>query len=165
MDVNEGNIDYELLYKQAVAAKESFVQQLEEVNYLLEVKEEHIALLEKKVAAAVQLQSRFDGESVETQSLRLLMEEQNRKAAGTRNLKNELEEELILSLQTEKKYLALQETNFHTNNELTALQAEIGELADLNKELLQELEKMAELQSRVQMLQLENNELKQKLNG
>ncbi|MEP6675064.1 MAG: hypothetical protein ABJA78_07910 [Ferruginibacter sp.] len=163
MSVNDNNIDYELLYRQAVAAKESFAKQLEEVNYLLEVKEEHIALLEKKAAIAAQLQSKLDGESVETQSLREMMEEQKRKAAGTRTLKNELEEELVLSLQTEKKYLALQETHFHTNNELIVLQSEIKELVDLNKDLLTELEKMGEMQSRIEILQIENNELKAKL--
>ena len=162
-DIDTKNSDWELLYQQAVAARESFARQLEEANYLLEVKEEHIALLEKKAAMAGQLQSRLEGESIETKSLRLQMEEQQKKAAGTRTLKNELEEELILSLQTEKKYLALQEKHFHTNNELTALQSEITELSNLNKELLKELERMGELQSRIQMMQIENNELKARL--
>lgn len=160
---NKENINWEEYYRQAAAAKESMAVQLEEALYLLEIREEQISILEKKAAMAVQLQSRVDESAVESQSLRQMVEEQQKKSAGVRSLKNELEEELLNSLQMEKSYLSLQEKHFHSGNELLVLQQEIKELSDLNKELLKELQKMGELQSRIELLLAENNELKEKL--
>src|ERR1700712_21737 len=103
-DKEEEIIELKKLYQHAIAAKESMAAELEEALYLLTVKDEHIALLEKKAARAIQLQSRLDEGSTETQGLRQLMEDQQKRSAGLRTLKNELEEELITSLQMEKKY-------------------------------------------------------------
>ncbi len=157
------NIDWEQRYRQQLAEKESIARQLEELVYLLEIKEEHIELLEKKANAAAELQSLLEEGAIEKQSLQHKADDQQKRSFGVRSLKNELEEELINALQMEKSYLALQQSHFHITNELLVLQAEIKELSELNHGLLKELEKLTELQSRIEIIQAENNNLKQRL--
>ena len=150
-------------YNRALAEKESIRAQLDEAGFLLEIKEEHIALLEKKIQEATILKSQQDGTSMETESLRNLLNEGREKLNRNTVIKNELEEELIASVHIEKNYLSLRETHTHTNNELLVLQTELKELLDLNKDLLKELEKMGQVQMQLELLQQENFELQKKI--
>ena len=147
-------------YRHALAEKASMAAQLEEALGLLEIKDEHIALLEKKAALATDLQSQLEGSATEADSLRFKLQQGAEKLNRNNVVKNELEEELIASVDIEKKYYELRDSNAHASNELKLLQDEIRELMDINRGLLKDLEKMGQLQMQVELLQQENFELR-----
>lgn len=150
-------------YRHARAEKESMLAQLDEARFLLDIKDEHIALLEKKAQLATELQSRLAGNDIETESLQHQLGEREKKLEKTRQIKNELEDELVASVGMEKDYLTLKDTHTHTSNELQMLQTELRELMDLNKELLKELEKMGQVQMQLELALQENHELRLKM--
>ena len=137
--------------------------QLNDISEMINIREEEVDILRKKTANAVLLQSTLEGNLNQIAQMQLLIGEEQRKAAGATRRETAMEEEVILSIEIEKSYYTLQEELDSNKVALKDLDNELAETASLYRQLSESMSRVAELESRLEMIQLENMRLKDKL--
>lgn len=137
--------------------------QLNDISEMINIREEEVDILRKKVANAVLLQSTLEGNLNQIAQMQLLIGEEQRKAAGATRRETAMEEEVIRSIEIEKSYYTLQEELDSNKVALKDLDNELAETASLYRQLSESMSRVAELESRLEMIQLENMRLKDKL--
>ena len=137
--------------------------QLNDISEMINIREEEVDILRKKAANAVLLQSTLEGNLNQIAQMQLLIGEEQRKAAGATRRETAMEEEVIRSIEIEKSYYTLQEELDSNKVALKNLNNELAETASLYRQLSESMSRVAELESRLEMIQLENMRLKDKL--
>lgn len=137
--------------------------QLNDISEMINIREEEVDILRKKAANAVLLQSTLEGNLNQIAQMQLLIGEEQRKAAGATRRETAMEEEVIRSIEIEKSYYTLQEELDSNKVALKDLDNELAETASLYRQLSESMSRVAELESRLEMIQLENMRLKDKL--
>ena len=137
--------------------------QLNDISEMINIREEEVDILRKKAANAVLLQSTLEGNLNQIAQMQLLIGEEQRKAAGASRRETAMEEEVIRSIEIEKSYYTLQEELDSNKVALKDLDNELAETASLYRQLSESMSRVAELESRLEMIQLENMRLKDKL--
>ena len=137
--------------------------QLNDISEMINIREEEVDILRKKAANAVLLQSTLEGNLNQIAQMQLLIGEEQRKAAGATRRETAMEEEVIRSIEIEKSYYTLQEELDSNKVALKNLNNELAETASLYRQLSESMSRVAELESSLEMIQLENMRLKDKL--
>lgn len=137
--------------------------QLNDISEMINIREEEVDILRKKAANAVLLQSTLEGNLNQIAQMQLLIGEEQRKAAGATRRETAMEEEVIRSIEIEKSYYTLQEELDSNKVALKDLDNELAETASLYRQLSESMSRVAELESSLEMIQLENMRLKDKL--
>ena len=137
--------------------------QLNDISEMINIREEEVDILRKKAANAVLLQSTLEGNLNQIAQMQLLIGEEQRKAAGASRRETAMEEEVIRSIEIEKSYYTLQEELDSNKVALKDLDNELAETASLYRQLSESMSRVAELESSLEMIQLENMRLKDKL--
>lgn len=137
--------------------------QLNDISEMINIREEEVEILRKKAANTVLLQSTLEGNLNQIAQMQLLIGEQQQKAAGALRRESAMEEEIIRSIEMEKSYYTLQEKLESKQAALKDLDNELAETATLYRQLSASIARVAELESSLEMIQLENMRLKDKL--
>ena len=137
--------------------------QLNDISEMINIREEEVDILRKKAANSVLLQSTLEGNLNQITQMQLLIGEEQRKAAGATRRETAMEEEVIRSIEMEKSYYTLQEQLDSNKAALKDLDNELAETATLYRQLSESMSRVAELESSLEMIQLENMRLKDKL--
>lgn len=137
--------------------------QLNDINEIINIREEEVEILRKKAANSVLLQSTLEGNLNQIAQMQLIIGEEQRKAAGASRRETAMEEEVIRSIEMEKSYYTLQEQLDSNKAALKDLDNELAETASLYRQLSASMSRVAELESSLEMIQLENMRLKDKL--
>lgn len=137
--------------------------QLNDINEMINIREEEVEILRKKAANSVLLQSTLEGNLNQIAQMQLIIGEEQRKAAGASRRETAMEEEVIRSIEMEKSYYTLQEQLDSNKAALKDLDNELAETASLYRQLSASMSRVAELESSLEMIQLENMRLKDKL--
>lgn len=153
----------EEIYEQLKKEKEELQFQLQDLEYLIQIKEEELAELKNKAQTVVALQSRFDERLYEIEQMQLLIGDFQQKAMGSANRESALEEELIQSIRIEKKFYSLQEQFNSTIIALDETNAQLNEAVALYKKVTDLKAKVTELESNLEIAQLDNHFLKEEL--
>ena len=137
--------------------------QLNDISEMINIREEEVDILRKKAANSVLLQSTLEGNLNQIAQMQLLIGEEQRKAAGAARRETAMEDEVIRSIEMEKSYYTLQEQLDSNKAALIDLDNELAETASLYRQLSESMSRVAELESSLEMIQLENMRLKDKL--
>jgi hypothetical protein len=137
--------------------------QLREVNELLAVREEELALLRSRTGKAAELQSKLENTLLEMDYLQHELGRQQQLYAGATRREANLEKEMLLSLQMEKEFLVIRDKFKSTRASLHELELEVQESAKLYKQIADLQTRIAEMDSELSLIRLDNGFLKEEL--
>lgn len=143
--------------------KEQLQQELKEVNELLAIREEELALLRQRTGKAAELQSKLENTLLEMDFLQHELGRQQQLYAGATRREENLEKEMLLSLQMEKEFLVIRDKFKSTRASLQELELEVQESAKLYKQIADLQTRVAELESERNLIRLDNGFLKEEL--
>jgi hypothetical protein len=134
-----------------------------DLEYLINLREEELMMLKNKVASIAELQSKYDQQLYHLEQLQHFIREEQQKNIGALKRENAMEEELIQNIAIEKEYYHLHE---QLKSSMIALEDTNNQLSDavgMYKKLKDMKNKIAALESNLEIAQLDNQFLKQEL--
>ncbi len=138
-------------------------RQLQDLEYWIQLKEEELDELRKAAASIASLYSRIDENLIELEHMQNLIGKQQQEAMGAKRREDALETEMIQSVETEKAYYELKEEYESTLAMLDDMNRELASTPALVKELADLRDKLAEAESQIELLNLDNYYLKEEL--
>ena len=121
--------------------------QLQDVNYILSIREEELELLRVKGKQAVQMQSTLEGNYNELSQMQTIIGKTQQQAFGAAKREAAMEHELIQSIHLEKEYYNTRKELVSVTAAFTDLDAKLDEAGNVYKDLENAKRKIAELES------------------
>ncbi|HMW25080.1 MAG TPA: hypothetical protein PLQ40_01975 [Ferruginibacter sp.] len=149
--------------KQMVSMNDSLQAQLADLNYILKEREEELAMLRAELGEATALRSNLDGKQAEIESLQDKLELRQLQAVGAEERELELKQELNEAGRMNPKYEELARAYAYLQSQHEDLKLRLAEMTLRNEELNQFARKAGELESRLEMLTLERDDLRNRL--
>ena len=151
------------LLQQLISENELLQIQLQDVNEMIQVREEELEILRNTAAHAVLLQSRLDMNLDEFYSLQDVIGNQQKDAEGSAKREASLEEELMQSINMETEFYNIKDQFESTKAALMDVQSEMDTVASLYKQIAELTTRVAELESSHEIASMENGFLKEEL--
>jgi predicted RNase H-like nuclease (RuvC/YqgF family) len=148
---------------QLKSQNELLLLQLQDLNYMIETREEELALWRKAASNSVELQSRLDNNLYEIEQMQGHIGEQQKKLAGAASREASIETELMESLQIEKEYYEIRDQYSSTKTALADVTNQVSEAVPLYKEVADLKARIIELESNLEIASLDNEFLKEEL--
>lgn len=145
--------------KQLKSENEFLQLQLQDVNYMIGVREEELEILRSKAKDAVMLQSRLEGTLDELGQMQNFIGRKQQEAEGAARREAAMEEEIIQSLNMEKEYYDIKSRFASTSAALIDINSQLSEAAHVYKELAKANTRIAELESSVEIIEEEKEHL------
>lgn len=139
---------------------ESLKLQLNEINYIISIREDELELLRKKVSELAELRSELDVNLDQIAQMQNNLNKQQQKTEGAFKREANLEEELLQSIEMEKSFYNIRDKYESSRAAIIDMDAELGEAMTMYKQLGDANSKIAQLESMVEILQMENENLK-----
>lgn len=136
---------------------------LNDMEYLLEMKEEELAVLNKVTPTIAVLQSKLDQYLYEIEQMQLFIGEKQHYIEGAQRREAALEEEMIQAIQTEKQYYNIKNEYGTLSAMIEEMNQHLSELPKLIKKNKDLLSRISLLESEIELLQLDNHFLKEDL--
>jgi DNA repair exonuclease SbcCD ATPase subunit len=149
--------------QQLMTENESLQVQLEELNYILLQREQEIAGLKENNATDAELRSMLDMQLEELQLMQNRIGKHQQKAEGAEEREFELHQELSQSVKIQQQYSDLFQQYTYINTQLEDIQAELAKVKKRNTMLQQIAVKIGEMESTVENITMERDELKARL--
>ncbi len=121
--------------------------QLQDVNYMISIREEELEILRAKAKNAVMLQSQLEGTFHELGQMQNIIGRKQQEAEGAARREAALEEEVIQSINIEKEFYTIRDKFQSANAALNDLNNELSEVSKVYKELAKARARISELQS------------------
>ncbi|MBC7534402.1 MAG: hypothetical protein H7258_01760 [Ferruginibacter sp.] len=137
--------------------------QLQDVNEMIAVREEELDILRKKAALAVQLQSRLDINLDEFYQMQDHIFTQQQQAEGSAKRESSLENELLQSINMETEFYNIRDELASTKAAFTDINNEVDKMASLYRLIATLSNKVAALESNLEIATLENGFLKEEV--
>ena len=151
------------LLQQLISENELLQIQLQDVNEMIQVREEELEILRNTAAHAVLLQSSLDMNLDEFYSLQDVIGNQQKDAEGSAKREASLEEELVQSINMETEFYNIKDQFESTKAALMDVQSEMDTVASLYKQIAELTTRVAELESSHEIASMENGFLKEEL--
>jgi len=149
--------------QQLLVENEQLHVQLEELNYMLLQREQEITSLKENVAEDAELRSMIDMQLDELHFMQNRIGKQQQQAAGAEEREFELQQELTEFARLQQQYKDLFQQYTYTSTQLEDIQAELAKIKKRNNMLQQIAVRIGELESSMENITLERDELKAKL--
>lgn len=153
----------ENLLQQLKSENELLHIQLNDLNEMIGAREEELELLRKKAAHATALQSRLDMNLDEFYQMQDTIGNQQQYAEGAAQREASMEKELIQSIEMETQLYTLKDQYESTKAALADVSMELDKLASVHKELAALKSRITELESDLEIAQLEIGFLKEEV--
>jgi len=121
--------------------------QLQDINYMLTVREEELELLREKAKQTVQMKSTLEGNYNELAQMQTFIGTTQQKVFGAARREAAMEEELIQSLHIEKAYYTTRKELASVTAAFTDVDAKLDEAGNVYRELENANRKISELES------------------
>lgn len=137
--------------------------QLQDITEMINIRDEEVQILRKKAAFGVLLQSTLEGNLEEISQMQNNIGEQQRKVFGAAKREAAMEEEIIQSLEMEKEFYNIRDKYESSKAAIKDLDNELAETSVMYRQLAATISRVAELESNLEISQLEILHLKQQL--
>ena len=137
--------------------------QLQDVNEMIQAREEELELLRKTAAYAVELQSRLDVNMDEIYQMQDRIGEEQRKAAGAVKRETSLEKELLESIEMETEFYNMRDEFASTRAAFADINSEVSKMSSLYQQIATLTRRVTELESNLEIAILENGFLKEEV--
>ena len=133
---------------QRLKSENDYLQlQLQDVNYMLTIREEELELLREKARQGVQMKSTLEGNYDELAQMQITIGKNQQQAFGAAKREAAMEEELIQSLQIEKAYYNTRKELASVTAAFTDVDTKLGEITNIYADLENARRRIAELES------------------
>ena len=149
--------------QQLMVENERLQVELQELNYILAQREHEIAALKANTASDAELRSLLDIQYDELQLMQNQIGKHQQKAAGAEEREFELQQELTQAVKLEHQYSDLFKQYTYTNAQLEDIQEELAKVKKRNNMLQQIAVTIGELESNMEIITQERDELKARL--
>jgi len=149
--------------EQVIAENERLQVQLEELNYILLLREQEIAELKARALDGAELRSTLDMQLEELQLMQNRIGKHQQKAAGAEEREFELQQELTHAVKLEQQYADLFQQYTYVNTQLEDVQTELAKVKKRNAMLQQIAVRIGEMESNMENVTMERDELKARL--
>ena len=149
--------------KQLIEENNSLQVQLEEVNTVLLIREQELAILKENAAKASELQSRLDAQLDELHCMQDHIGKKEQQAEGAEERELELQQELTEALRLQHTYNDLLQQHTYLYTQLSDIQEELSALKSRNLQLQQIADKTGELESHLANTVMERDDLKARI--
>jgi DNA repair exonuclease SbcCD ATPase subunit len=149
--------------QQILVENEQLQVQLEELNYMLLQREQQIAMLTENAAGDTELRSMLDMQLDELHVMQNRIGKHQQQAAGAEEREFELQQELTEFARLQQQYNELFQQYTYTSTQLEDIQAELAKIKKRNNMLQQIAVRIGELESSMEIITQERDELKAKL--
>lgn len=153
----------ENLIRQLQSENELLQLQLQDVNEMIQVREEELDMLREKAAHAVMLQSRLDMNLDEFYQMQDQIGKQQEQAAGAARREYTLEDELVRSIDMETELYNIRDELASTKAAFADVNAEVEQTASLYRQIAALQNRVAELESNLEIATLEHGFQKEEL--
>ncbi len=137
--------------------------QLQDVNYMISIREEELDILRAKANNAVQLKSELEGTYNALGQMQEIIGQKQHEAQGAARREAAMEEEIIQSITIEKEYLDIKARFASTHTALDDIKDQLSEANTVFKDLSIAHSKIAELESRLEIAEEEKELLQYEL--
>jgi len=137
--------------------------QLKDLEYLIQLKEEELADLRRASQQVAELQSKIDQNLYQFEQMQLLISEEQKKLQGALKREASMEQELIDVIGIEKSYYEIKEKFNSTKTALHDITEQMNEAATIYQQWISLKKKVAELESNLEIVNLDNQFLKEEL--
>lgn len=137
--------------------------QLEDVNYMIGLREEELEILRAKAKHAVMLQSQLESTFDELGQMQQFIGKQQQQAEGASRREAAMEDEIIQSINIEKEYYTVRDRFASATAALNDINTELTDAANIYKELAKANSRIAELESSIDIATEEKKLLKYEL--
>lgn len=137
--------------------------QLKDLEYLIQLKEEELADLKKASQHLAELQSKIDQNLYQFEQMQLHISDEQHKLMGALKREASMEQELIDAIEIEKSYYEIKEEFDSTKTALHDINEQMNEAASIYQQLVTFKKKVAELESNLEIVKLDNQFLKEEL--
>lgn len=134
--------------------------QVDEINYLISIREEELEILRSKLGQVAALKSELDANLDQISQMQLHLNDFQRKKEGAFKREASLEDELVQSIEMEKSFYDIRDKYESSRAAVRDMDAELGDAMMMYKELGDANSKIAELESMLEIMQMENENLK-----
>jgi DNA repair exonuclease SbcCD ATPase subunit len=149
--------------QQILAENERLQVQLEELNYILLLREQELAGLKQNAADDTALRSMLDMQLDELHLMQNRIGKHQQQAAGAEEREFELQQELTEFARLQQQYNELFQQYTYTSTQLEDIQSEFARIKKRNNMLQQIAVRIGELESNMENITQERDELKAKL--
>ncbi len=137
--------------------------QLNDLEYMIQMREEELLYLKKTADSIAELQSRFDHNLYEFEQMQNHIGDQQQKAEGAARREIALEDEMIQTIQTETAYYELRDQFKSSKAAFDDINSQLEDMSLLYRELADLKSKVTELESNLEIANLDNQFLKEDL--
>lgn len=137
--------------KQLKSENELLQLQLDDVNYMISIREDELEILRNKAKQAIKLQSQLEGTFDQLQQLQNIIGEKQQQVAGSNRREAAMENEILQSISIEKEYYTIQSKFASANAALTDVNLQLAESAQVYKQLAIANARIAELESSLEI--------------
>lgn len=145
------------------AEKKDLQFKLNDLEYLIQMKEEELLALNNVASSVALLQSKLDQNLYEIEQMQLFIGDKQQAMEGALRREAALEEEMLQSIQIEKSYYQLKTEYEKHVAMLEEMNQHLSELPQLVKKNADLSAKIASLESEIELLTLDNHFLKEEL--
>jgi chromosome segregation ATPase len=138
-------------------------KQLDELEYLIQIKEEELELLRKESENLSELKSKIQMNLYEFEQMQLHILEHQKKAVGAIKRETMLEEELFQNIKIETEYYKIKEDLNSTKTALEDINHQMSEAVLLYKQVADLKSKITELESNLEIAELDKQFLKEEI--
>jgi DNA repair exonuclease SbcCD ATPase subunit len=149
--------------QQLLVENEQLHVQLEELNYMLLQREQQISILKENAAEDAELRSMIDMQMDELHLMQNRIGKHQQQAAGAEEREFELQQELTAFARLQQQYNELFQQYTYASTQLEDIQAELARIKKRNNMLQQIAVRIGELESNMENITQERDELKAKL--
>lgn len=150
-------------YEEWLKEKDDLTYRLNDLEYLIQVREEELAQLRSAAAGISELNSRISMNLLEMEQMQRLIGDQQHQAAGAARREASLEEELLLSVAQEKALYDLRQEFRSVTAELDFLTTEWQAATACQKELADARARIRQLESELELTTLDQGFLREEL--
>lgn len=137
--------------------------QLNDINEIINIREEELGILRNKVVLTTSLKSTLEGNLDQILQMQHIIGEQQRISAGCLKREAAMEDEIVESVRIEKEYFEIKEKYESSKAANRDLDSELAETAGMYLKLAASNGKVAELESSLEIAMMENKLLREKM--
>jgi chromosome segregation ATPase len=149
--------------QQIIAQNESLQAEVKELNEILEIKAEEISEFKKYISQDTELRSMLDMQLDELQMMQNRIGKHQQKAAGAEEREFELQQELTEAAKVNQQYSELFKQHTYLTTQFEDVQEQLTKVKKRNNMLQQIAVQIGEMESNMEILTQERDELKTKV--
>lgn len=141
----------------------SYTLQLQDLEYMIQLREEELMEMKAHVAKLAELQSKLDSQLIAIEHMQNIIGNHQQKEIGFLKREASMEDEMLQSIEGESAFYQLQKKLESNEIEINKQMRELKEAVELYHEISDLQKKNTELESALDMANLDNQFLKEEL--